>query len=89
MPYINKIDRSKYTKFLTQLNDKVMNEGITVGELNYLVSSLSLLYTKYEGNSYTTLNSVVGVLESAKLEFYRRLVAEYENAKINEHGDVY
>ncbi len=34
-------------------------------------------------------NAVVGALECAKLELYRRMVAPYENGKIAENGDVY
>ena len=37
---------------------------------------------------YEEYNSVVGVLESVKLEFYRRAVAAYEDNKIVENGDI-
>jgi len=39
--------------------------------------------------SYSDYNALVGVLECAKLEFYRRAVAAYEDKKIKENGDVY
>jgi len=38
---------------------------------------------------YAHLNEVVGVLECAKLELYRRVVAPYEDQKMTESGDVY
>ena len=41
------------------------------------------------GNSYATINDIIGALEGAKMEFYRRVVAPYEDEKIKENGDVY
>ena len=35
------------------------------------------------------IRSASGALESAKLEFYRRVVAPYEDEKMNLNGDVY
>jgi hypothetical protein len=41
------------------------------------------------GLSYAAIAEAAGVLETAKLEFYRRLAASYEDEKIAENGDVY
>jgi len=60
----------------------------TVGELNYAITKLVLEYLP-ASPSYSNYNSVVGVLESAKLEFYRRSVSAYEDNKVKENGDVY
>jgi hypothetical protein len=57
------------------------------GELNYLITKLCLDYLGTE--SYSKYNEVIGVLECAKLEMYRRAVAPYEDKKIAENGDVY
>ncbi len=58
------------------------------GELNYLITTL---VRDYLGQAYTyaDINEVVGVLECAKLELYRRVAAPYEDTKIAENGDVY
>jgi hypothetical protein len=61
----------------------------TPGELNYLISTLINEYILREGLNYATLNSIVGVLECAKLELYRRIAAPYEDEKCDENGDVY
>lgn len=61
----------------------------TSGELNYVITNLLIDYVEDKGTSYETINSIVGVLECAKLEFYRRFAAPYENTKIAENGDVY
>ena len=62
----------------------------TDGELNYAISMLIDQYlTRKGGIRYAHLNEVIGVLECAKLELYRRLAAPYEDQKIEENGDVY
>lgn len=58
------------------------------GELNYAVTRLCDLYV--QGNlNYGSINDVIGALEGAKQEFYRRVAAPYEDAKIVQNGDVY
>ena len=59
------------------------------GELNYAITMLCKDYLDNAGHSYTMYNEVIGVLECAKLELYRRLAAPYEDEKIKENGDVY
>lgn len=61
----------------------------SAGELNYKITQTLLQYLKAQGTSYDSLNEIVGVLECAKLEFYRRAVVAYEDEKIKENGDVY
>jgi hypothetical protein len=41
------------------------------------------------GQSYSIINDIVGVLECAKMEFYRRVAVPYEDKKRTENGDVY
>lgn len=61
----------------------------SVGELNYQLTLVCKAYMTREGLSYGTINDIVGALESAKLEFYRRIAVPYEDEKIKENGDVY
>ena len=60
----------------------------TPGELNYAITKLVLEYLPATP-SYADLNCVVGVLESAKLEFYRKMISKYEDQKCFENGEVY
>lgn len=62
-----------------------------VGEINYCITKLLNDYLKAFNTpySYQDLNELIGVLEAAKLEFYRKVVAPYEEVKILENGDVY
>jgi hypothetical protein len=38
---------------------------------------------------YDDYNSLIGTLECAKQELYRRKIAAYEDKKIEENGEVY
>ena len=80
MPYIKQKDR-----------DKILLGHIdaTPGTLNYLITEICKNYLDAKGLSYATINDIVGALEGAKLEFYRRVAGPYENGKISENGDVY
>ena len=65
------------------------------GELNQIISSLIDEYIKYHTITYgreltyVMLNDILGALEGAKLEFYRRIVVPYENLQCSRNGDVY
>ena len=80
MPYINQTRRLELRN-----NDTVESPG----ELNYLISKLCQEYLQNHNLKYQTINDIVGALEGAKLELYRRVAAPYENDKIEENGDVY
>ena len=59
------------------------------GELNYMLTCKCLEYLKTMGKSYGTMNEIIGALDCAKMEFYRRVVVPYEQEKCKENGDVY
>ena len=80
MPYIVNSARE-------QLDDGGLPNS--AGELNYMISSLIDEYLPEYGKNYTNINEVIGVLECAKLELYRRVAAPYEDEKIEQNGDVY
>jgi hypothetical protein len=58
------------------------------GDLNFQITTLCDEYLNGAVN-YDAINEVIGVLECAKLELYRRVAAPYEDAKIKENTDVY
>jgi hypothetical protein len=59
------------------------------GELNYQITRLLVNYTQLHGMKYKTFNDVMGALEGAKAEYYRRVAAPYEDTKLAENGDVF
>jgi len=81
MPYIKKDDAFAI--------DSGSRHEKTAGELNYSITKLLIRYVKNHGLSYQTINDIVGACEGAKAEFQRRVVANYEDKKISENGDVY
>lgn len=86
MPYILQSDRKRLDPTIQKLAE-LINPEQRAGELNYIITKLLLLNTG-EGR-YKDFNELIGALESAKLEFYRRKVAPYEDTKIGQQGDVY
>ena len=81
MPYLKKED---------QHNGLQPEMAITTpGELNYSLTQACLNYLRQGPVCYERLNAVIGALESAKLEMYRRVVVPYEETKLKENGDVY
>lgn len=88
MPYIEPVKRASFGPALDLLKTRIEYDGITPGDLNYLITMIVHMYVEDKGLSYTFLNDVVGVLESAKAEFQRRVVVPYEDRKIQENGDV-
>ncbi len=89
MPYIKTEQRDQLDPAIDTLLDKLKVAGANGGAegcLNYIITRLVLgLVVK---PSYRTYNALIGVLECCKLEFYRRHVEVYEDAKILENGDV-
>jgi len=80
MPYITKHDRN---------NIDVLNfDPVCAGQLNYVITTIIRDYYN-KSPSYQSVNDVVGALEGAKLEFYRRVAAPYEDTKVIQNGDVY
>ena len=62
----------------------------TAGELNYAITRLVDRFLTAKGSlRYAHLNEMMGVLECAKLELYRRVAVPYEDRKRVESGDVY
>jgi len=85
MPYIKNKHRIRH-----DAQDMIVEQAIqSAGELNYLITKLIKRYLSDKGESYQSYNDIMGAMEGAKLEMYRRLVAPYEDKKIKENGDVY
>ena len=87
MPYIKQEKRPLFDddieKIVSILKEQPLME--VDGDVNYIVTSIM---KKLYAPRYFNFNRAIGVLESIKLEFYRRAVAPYEDIKIKENGDV-
>lgn len=93
MPYID-------SRLRESIDEAVCDVGLDIrllepGELNYVLTRIILNYVRERRDdvdgrvSYSTYNEVLGVLSAITQEVYRRLVAPYEDEKIEENGDVY
>ena len=93
MPYIREDKRKQIESELDQLIIKFLDtedDGGTAGRLNYVISSIvGAILKNDERISYARINELIGVLESSKLELYRRIAAPYEDDKSRLNGDVY
>lgn len=78
MPYIKVSERAR-----------AFIKPMTPGELNYKLSVVVDEYLKEREPAYAHISEVIGALECAKLELYRRIAAPYEDGKRAENGDVY
>ena len=89
MPYISSHIRKTIDPQLKLLLERSKNAS--VGELNYIVTRIcdAWLNAHALGPKYADFNAILGVLECAKLELYRQLVAPYEDEKRSVNGDVY
>jgi hypothetical protein len=83
MPYIKQNEREEL------FTNAEYNLPENAGQLNFMLTQTCINYIDHMGKKYQTINDVLGALEGAKLEFYRRLAAPYEDKKIIENGDVY
>ncbi len=80
MPYIKQEDRAA-------LESPLYHTDLTAGELTYVLYRLAKGYACFHP-SYFGLATVIGCFICAVLEFYRRVVAPYENIKATENGDI-
>jgi hypothetical protein len=85
MPYIDSWTR----KELSVHPSASPREPRTPGELNYVITRSLVNYYDSSNFDYQVINDIIGALESAKLEFYRRVAAPYEDRKREQNGDVY
>ena len=104
MPYIAHDKRiALREEGLERLRQYMSDTTPSVGDMNYVITELLLHYAsetaykalgddfdlKAKGLPYEVINSVVGILECAKLEFYRRAGASKEDKAIKDNGDVH
>lgn len=92
MPYIKQEQRELVKSDIDRIANEIAKmqfddpEVNVEGVVNYVISRL--LETVYTTPSYREINDVIGVLECAKMEYYRKHAAPYEDLKEQENGPV-
>jgi hypothetical protein len=90
MPYLTKHARKRLDTHITALIEVLLEEGISIpGGLNYAICRVADGVTAANGESYNLYNTLLGSVEAAKLEIYRRMVAPYEDLKQKQNGEVF
>jgi len=92
MPYIDQGQRDRLDPAIHLLDLAIRRaQGRSLGQvgaLNYAITRL-LLGNLLEEPSYMQIAAAVGMLETCKLELYRKLAAPYEDDKAKTNGEVY
>lgn len=87
MPYIKISERLNWMD--SGLRDllRAINGKTKAGDLNFIIFSIM---KRAVGKTlcYKRLNELLGVFTCATKEFYRRIVAPYEDEKIKSNGDI-
>lgn len=87
MPYIARQRREGYQEIVDAFSRARID---TSGELNYTLTMACEQYLRQHGGpNYRILDEIIGALECAKLEYYRRRVSPLEELKRSENGDVF
>lgn len=84
MPYIKPEDRQKFNDSAKDIADK----ATCAGDLNFALTVIIHSYIQKKGLNYANCNEVIGMIEACKTEFYRKVVAPYEDLKVDQNGDV-
>ena len=87
MPYISLDERRELDPLIDKLIEALSKapQDRLDGRLNYTIYRLLLHLYKPR---YFEYNRAMGVLTCVSQEFYRRVVAPYENKKMRESGDI-
>ncbi len=89
MPYVNDSVREEVR---TNLEALILDLRASIpnlqraGAVNYCFSKL--LYELYPEPTYSDYNTMIGILECAKLELYRAQAGPYEDQKIKQNGKI-
>jgi hypothetical protein len=92
MPYIPAELREGLDPYIDVLVEELgylSDDKNLAGLLNYTISKILSDLLKSKGLNYHNINELIGMLECAKLELYRRVASPYEDEKIKSNGDVY
>jgi hypothetical protein len=85
MPYVD--DQSRADLELVSLALKE-SPPATAGELQYVIARAIAEFMDMSDKRYQDMNDVMGALSGAQQEFYRRVVAPYEDSCIKRNGDI-
>jgi len=87
MPYIKQGQRYRIQEALEDIMVDVYD--YSVGDMNYAITNLIHKWVETHGGlRYTIVSQARAILHDAENEFYRTVVAPYENIKRKENGPI-
>lgn len=93
MPYIPSIIQEKYKPLLDPLIEE-LKLYYSMGDLEFCFFYILQKLASGDMRKFLTMNALVGVLETTKAEFIRRIMGPYEDLKLidswaeNDHSDI-
>ncbi len=87
MPYISLRSREFAAPVKLALT-QALTADTTPDELAHLLLVTALQYADKKGPSFTSMSELIGTVEIVKGELLRRLVAPFNDDKIQSHGDI-
>jgi hypothetical protein len=89
VPYIKQERRDQLDTAIDNLTTilGLTGEPLEDGDVNYVITRI--MDACYNRLSYAIMARGIATLECAKLEFYRRIMAPYEDEKRKKNGEVY
>ena len=93
MPYIPPGDRTRYDASIADLAGSLAEATPEKrkGHANYVITQIlrqAWGVQSADNESYSSYADIIGTLECAKHEIYRRWVGPYEDDAIQRHGDL-
>ncbi len=90
MPYVTTDKRQKFDSLILDLASVLAHENHDNGDLNYCISKLvhEWLICHPDGLRYNAASDAHKAMVCAAAEFYRVVVAPYEDLKSKENGPV-
>ena len=87
MPYIDQEIRDYYDPGIEEILSKI-DRLTTPGDVSYIISRILLHYISINDKNYQFLEGIIGKLDLISYELKRRMIAPYEDQKIEENGDL-
>ena len=91
MPYITEQNREQLQPVLEPLIDFIFDDKLASnpGPINYIITKICHAYIQGNGYyNYNGFNEMIGILDCVKAEFYRTVVAKYEDEKKKLNGNI-
>ena len=89
MPYVTGLRRGHLDASITGNAALGVRDMRNAGELTYVLTCIIERYREHHEDRYQIFAEIAGALDGAGKEFYRRVVAPYEDEKQRVNGDVY